>query len=83
MTAENQSYSGGSNNYSSSGIVVGDVVINNVTGSKNFGTWGTVVSVEGSGANQTVGYKVGNSAYPYQTGWVVYDSVNTLELHDA
>ena len=80
---ENQSYSSSYNSYSSSGIVVGDLVINTMAGSRNFGTWGTVVSVTGSGSEQSVGYTIGNPEYPYQTGWVVYDNVSTLELYDA
>jgi hypothetical protein len=83
MTEENESYSSSYNSYSSSGLVVGDLVINNMAGSRNFGTWGTVVSITGSGSEQSVGYTIGNSEYPYQTGWVVYDNVNTLELYDA
>jgi hypothetical protein len=54
-----------------------------MSGSRNFGTWGTVVSITGSGSEQSVGYTIGNSEYPYQTGCVVYDNVNTLELYDA
>jgi hypothetical protein len=84
MTPDNSSYSSGSSNsYSSSGFAIGDTVINTMDGSPNIGTWGKVVSVTGTGSNTVIGYIVGNSEYPYQTGWTVYDLATNLELHDA
>lgn len=81
MTPDNSSYSSGSSSYSSSGFEVGDMVINTMAASPNIGTWGEVVSVEGTGSDTVIGYTVGNPEYPYQTGWVVYDLAVNLELH--
>lgn len=84
MTPDNQSYSSGSsgsNSYGSSGFEVGDIVINTMPGTPNIGTWGEVVSVEGTGTDAVIGYVIGNPEYPYQTGWVVYDLATNLEFH--
>ena len=80
MTPDNQSYSNGYNSYNSSGFEVGDIVKNNLKDSPNFGTWGEVISVEGTGNDVIIGYKIGNPEYPYQTGWIIYDMSGCLVL---
>lgn len=61
-------------------IVEGDVVKCVNKDSVNFGIWGEVVEITEEGGVSIAAIKIGNPEFPRQTGWIVKEQIESLEL---
>lgn len=61
-------------------IAEGDIVICANKNYENFGIWGEVVDITEEDGILMAAIKIANPEFPRQTGWIVKEKVDNLEL---